>query len=101
MSKVIEVVVQANHRTAKEINPLGKKPVEMTKGGLRSGRDFFIKKKKWEDAEKKLKTYDIEFGEGGIFHKYNKKFEAFRYADEGTKLKGRILPNGRIKIIVK
>jgi hypothetical protein len=102
MSKAIKVIMRDDGRTVREINPLGEMPKQkIESSGIKAVRAYLAKFRKWDAAERRLKVYEIEFGQGEVFHKYNKRMEAFRYANAGEKLKGKVLPSGRIKIIVK
>lgn len=87
MSKTTEVVIQLDGKSAKEVNPI-KMPDAFFEG----------RKKEWNEAEKKLRTFKIEsakMDDGSFTPIEHLDFIAFA----GKKRMAEILPNRKIKLL--
>lgn len=104
--RTVDVIILKGGRTAKEINPLGEKPWRsirmkyMTKDLKAS---FNKATKEWREAEKKRRTFEIDFS-------YEKKIDNLESKRIGKKVttiafipnshrKAQLLHNAKIKIL--
>ena len=93
MSESIKVKINPDGRTAKEINKFEKATADEI---FSMGKEFGTwKKKKWQEAESKLRTFSIAL----ISLNGKKSFKRMSEIKAGTIHSAEVLPNGKIKIL--
>lgn len=107
MKETVRVKILSDGITGKEVNPLGEEPERTWFGSERDAKyqqyfkEYINLKKQWQQAESKLRTFEIENAELTFIDGWYVKNSRGGFTElcEGDTYTAEILDNGKIKII--